>query len=242
LDTNAQAYVKLEARLRECRARSQALFDKAPISLWEEDFSEIKLLMDGLRASEGDELRSYLEAHSEIVEECASMVNIVAVNDATLALFGAQSEGELLGNLAKIFGAESYAVFREELLSLAEHGVFKSEIVNYTLEDKPIVVSVQMAIAPGHEDTWARVYVSLVDITERKQAEDAIKQASADLELRVNMRTRELTEAYERLQRAQEFFRGAVAHTISGILSGASQNELLQHLEQAQRHFDALDK
>ena len=182
-ETTLQQQVKsLEEKLETSEQRTISIFDDIPISLWEEDFSEVKQYIDKLQASGVTDLRTHLTSHPDVVQQCAAAVKILAVNQATLKLFKAPDEVALLGNLAQIFGPESYDIFREEIISLHEQQIFRSEIVNYTLENNPIYVSIQMAITSGYEDTWSRVLVSLVDITERKQAEDALQKAHDNLE------------------------------------------------------------
>ncbi len=45
----------------------QTLFDNAPISLWDEDYSAILQAFTELRASGMTDLRSYLKEHPEFV-------------------------------------------------------------------------------------------------------------------------------------------------------------------------------
>ncbi len=57
---------------------------------------------------------------------------------------------------------------------------------------------------PGFDPAGAisQVVVTFIDITERKQAEEALQQAKDELELRVHERTAELTEAVAELKRS----------------------------------------
>ena len=48
------------------------------------------------------------------------MAKIVDVNKETLKMFQAESKEALLANLVRVFGDQSYEVFREQLISLAE--------------------------------------------------------------------------------------------------------------------------
>jgi PAS domain-containing protein len=228
----------LQTTLHDYEARDQALFEAAPISLWEEDFSAVKRYLNELRTAGVTDLRRHFESHPDEVESCASLVRIIAVNQATLQLFKARSQEELQGNLARIFGPESYAVFQEEIIALAERGIFHSEIINYTLDETPIYVSVQIAITPGDEDSWSRVFVSLIDITERKEAESALQKAHQELEQRVEERTAELQQAYATLQRAHEFFYSTLEQAITVIQRGSTIQEILHYLEQAREQFE----
>ena len=67
------------------------------------------------------------------------MAKIVDVNKETLKMLQAESKEALLANLARVFGDQSYEVFREQLISLAEGKyLFESEAVNHTLRNNEI--------------------------------------------------------------------------------------------------------
>jgi len=161
-----------EEALNESEARYHDLFEDAPISLWEEDYSDIKTHIDGLRASEITDFREYFMSHPEDVRNCVAMVNVIDVNRMTLQLLHAASKEELTGKLVHIFQEESYDGFREQLISLAEgKNGFESEMMIRTLRGNQINVCMKLSIAPNHQDTWSKVFVSLTDITEMKLIE-----------------------------------------------------------------------
>jgi len=95
----------------------ESLFEYAPISLWEEDYSGIKSFMDSLRADGVSDLATYLDEHPEEIEKNIRNIKVKHVNRETLRMFGAVSAQELLSNLDKIFRDEMRAHFRSELLA-----------------------------------------------------------------------------------------------------------------------------
>ena len=157
------------AELSSSEARFRGLFEHAPVSIWEEDFSAVQQYIDDLRGSGVADFSAYFDAHPEDVAECASRVKIVDVNRATLEMYKAESKAQLLADLSKVLGPESLIPFKEELLALA-HGEtsFENETVNYTLRGEKRVVFVRLTVAPGYEQTWAKVFVVISDITERR--------------------------------------------------------------------------
>jgi diguanylate cyclase (GGDEF)-like protein len=156
------------------------LFEHAPISLWEQDFSGIKRYLDDRRAQGVADLRGYLERHPQAVDECMGRIVVLAVNRKTLELFAAESQPHLLDNLHRIFRAEMRAHFTDELLSIWEGQLtFQCEGVNHSLAGEPIDIRLRWSVLPGFEQTYARVLVSISDIREQKRAERALAASEA---------------------------------------------------------------
>jgi diguanylate cyclase (GGDEF)-like protein len=152
--------------------RMQIMFEYAPISLWEEDFSRIKIAFDNLRAQGVESLAPYLDMHPEFLDECMSRIIVRRVNQKTLELFKAKTEAELLANLGDVFRDEMRAHFRDELMALWEGKTYWSgEGVNYALDGTPIAIRLHLSIPPQGLQTWDAVLVTLEDITQRKEAE-----------------------------------------------------------------------
>ncbi len=163
------------AELTSSEARFRGLFEHAPVSIWEEDFSAVMQYTDNLRDAGVLDFSTYFAAHPEEVAECAARVKIVDVNRSTLEMYQAESKRQLLADLSKVLGPDSLTAFKEELLALIRGDlIFETEIINYTLRHKKLVVFVRLTVAPGYEQTWSKVFVGISDITERRQAEAAL--------------------------------------------------------------------
>ena len=171
---------RAENALQESEHRYRELFEASPVSLWEEDFSEVKRYFDALRSSGVQDLGRYLVEHPEDMAKCASIVKVVSVNEATLGLYGAKTVEELLGELGRVLIHESQAEsrFREELVALWEGKMrFASEFDNQTLTGDIKHVSLVLTVVPGYEKTLERVLVSIVDLTESMEMEQRLQQS-----------------------------------------------------------------
>ncbi len=148
------------------------LFEYAPISLWEQDFSGIKRLFDELRGQEVRSLEAYLDQNTDFIETCMRSMVTRKVNQQTLDMLRAESQEELLANLEQVFRDGMRHHFREELLALWQGDlVWSGEGVNYALDGQTIDILLHWRILPGSETSWEQVLVTVEDISERKRAE-----------------------------------------------------------------------
>lgn len=170
---------RTEAALRESEARYRLLFEGSPVPIWEEDFSAVVQRFAELRAMGISDVGAHLTAHPDEVRRMAMLVRVVDVSPACVRLFGAGSRDELIDNLPAYFREGAWDVFREELTVLANgYTTFQSEAPLRDARGEERIVSLHLAVAPGSELTLSRVLVTMLDITERKAAEEAMRDAA----------------------------------------------------------------
>lgn len=154
-----------ESARSESEARYRELFENSPISLWEQDFSGVKRAIDQLRTQGVVAFRTYFEEHTEVVAHCLAQVELLALNRASLDLYGASNQAELLASLDRLVPAEGYPFFIEELVWITEgRTAFTWEGVNRRLSGEHFQVRLHWSVAPGHEQTLDRVLVSIEEI------------------------------------------------------------------------------
>ena len=148
----------------------RGLFEASPVSLWEEDASDVKKYLDDLKQSGAGDIRTFLDYHPEEVAKCAGMVRVLAVNTATADLYEAEDAAAMLANLDKVLCEESYDVLKQILIAIAEGQTrFEGDAFNRTLTGKKKHLLMRWSVAPGFEDTYERVWISMVDLTEHEQ-------------------------------------------------------------------------
>ena len=150
----------------------RVLFEFAPISLWEEDYSQVKCYLNELRKAGVTDLHVYLDEHPEAVTECMARIVVLDVNRKTLELFGASDQAHLVANLNRIFRDDMRVHFQDELLDMWTGRIsYEREGVNYSLNGTPIDINLHWTALPGYEELLERVLVSITDISARKKAE-----------------------------------------------------------------------
>ena len=180
-DSWSRVLVSLEDVTTEVRGTEQLqrserytrdLFEHSPVSLWVEDFSEVKRLLDEVRTRGIRDFRTFLKVHPEFVTRCMQEIRVIDVNRRTLEMFGASGKPELLQNLSRVFRGEMYESFAEQLQDLWEGKLVQQrEVVNYALSGDVLHIHLEFAVMSSHAENWGLVLLSLVDITARKKAE-----------------------------------------------------------------------
>ncbi|MGV3552488.1 diguanylate cyclase domain-containing protein [Rhizobium sp.] len=174
LVTTEDVTAREEARRGEEKNRryAEGVFIHSPVSLWIEDFSHVKRLMDDIRFRGISDLRTFTDVHPEFIRQCMSEIRVIDVNQATLDLFQAPDRNTLLMKIGEVFRDEMEKSFREQLIELWNGNLFHHrEVVNYALDGSERHVLLQFSVFPGHEQDWSQVQVALTDITARKRAE-----------------------------------------------------------------------
>jgi len=164
-------------RLEEkSRHLAEARFMYSPTSLWVEDFSRIKTKLDNVRALGIEDFKTFLDVHSDFINECIKDIVVIDVNQATLDLFGAPNKDTLYKNMHKVFAQEMIKTFREQLIELWNGNIHHHrEAINYALDGSIRHVLLQFSVFPDYQDDWGMVQVALTDITARKKAENYLE-------------------------------------------------------------------
>lgn len=168
-----------QEKLQEEEGRYHTIFEESPISLWEQDFSEVKKYIEELRNAGVEDFRLFFKEHPEEVSKCIKLVNVIDVNKASLELFNVGSKELFIKDFDRFFPQDAIDTFREELIFIAEDKTsFEGELIALTLNGEKVNIYLKWAVVPGNETSYSRLLFSVIDITENKRAEEKLKHLS----------------------------------------------------------------
>jgi diguanylate cyclase (GGDEF)-like protein len=223
--------------LIESEAYARGLFDHSPVSLWVEDFSAVKTLIDGVRACGIEDFHTFTDVHPEFVARCMSEIRVLDVNRHTIELFGARDKTDLLLRLNEVFRDNMQQAFREQLIDLWQGKLFQQrEVVNYALNGEELYLKLQFSVLPGHEQDWSLVQVALTDITARKKAEAYLEFLGKHDVLTKLYNRSFFVDEINRLQRANLVMTSVIMIDLNGLkaandgLGHAAGDEMLRRI------------
>ncbi len=166
-----------ERKLKDAEANYRNLFESAPVSIWREDFSDIKVYIESLKENGIKDFKKYFNKHPEEIMKCLSLLKVVDFNDETVSLLKAKDKDEIFSSLDKVFTINAIKTFKHELLYLIEgHQKFSSETTIKTFDNKTISVMINISMDNSVDD-WSNAYVSIIDITDLKNIENALRES-----------------------------------------------------------------
>ena len=166
-----------ENNLEVSEFRYRSLFEASPVAILEEDFSEVQRTITQLKKRGVRNWQKYFTSHPDLVKKLVASVRITNVNDAAVHFHGAKTKEDLLDNLGRFFPTEILPHFVNELSSFAEGKTnFHIETVNKAFDGRMVQIIIYWSVAPGYEKDLSKVIVSIVDITDLKRIELALKR------------------------------------------------------------------
>jgi PAS domain S-box-containing protein len=176
-----------ERQLRQQEQRYHYIFEAVGVSIWEEDFAQVKGAIDQLKAQGVKDFRQYFIDHPEVVQELITLIKPVDVNEASLRLFEARDKQELLASFPRIVLPETLPALVDELVALAEHRhQVVSETVLQTLTGQRLNVLFSMTFPPA-ETNFNRVLISIVDISDRQRSQQHLQESEERLQIGVQV-------------------------------------------------------
>ncbi len=213
------------------RDRYRNLFENVPIGIWESDYSKAKTIIDKIKASGVSDISAYFNEHPDVFKSCQDAVQINDVNKALLDLLGMKTKNEFFNVIDKRVSTKTARNNLKKELGSFANGKTEVKFDDFTRQFKHEIKykRLQCGIAPGYEDSWAKIYTWELDITDLKIAEKRLRKHKQQLEELVKKRTGELTLANAQLEeqmRQRVDFTRALVHELKTPLTpmlGASE-------------------
>jgi len=177
LGTQVVKKLRADLALQISELRFRDLFEESPISLWEEDLSDLMSYVDDLKKKGVDDFREYFTKNPAEVAHCGKLLRVLNMNKASVKLLHAKSKKDLIAHMDKIFGGPDYPEFTSELIAFAEGKKnFSWEGNNYTLDGDPRIFDLNFSTPPTYESSFKKVFVSAIDVTEKHRAEQMLSE------------------------------------------------------------------
>lgn len=180
LDISEKKKAALE--LADSEAKFRSYFESSPLSLWEQDYSQIILYLKKLKFNDNTDIEEYLDNNPEILKNCSRMLRTINVNYATLLLYESKDKEGLLLNYERIDTQISYEIFKKKIISIYRNEVsFNVETEHVTFKGKKINIRLESILLANY-----KVLLTITDITELKSKElelkELLSQTKADAE------------------------------------------------------------
>ena len=155
------------------------LFESAPVAMIERDAGELKQHLERLQADGVSDLGAYFGQHPQELLRCFGIIKTVHCNSAFLDLMEAQSWDEFDRDFKTTNSSEQFLRMAREIVLLIADGNMSGEREETFMTLKGTQKSILAKSLPlsGHEDTLSRIIIAMVDITKRKQAEEALRKS-----------------------------------------------------------------
>lgn len=190
--TKAQLIQELALLRQQLAARAandvhyQNLFEDMPLSLWEEDLSAVKVLIDAQRERGVTDFAAYFAAHPDFAQQCVERIRIVNVNQATLDMTGVADKTEFLTVWNQRTNPTICDILLQQVIFITQYpdpqGA-QNTVIPFQIAGMRKYVIPTLFIASGHASAWDKVIIALIDITAQVAAQEAL--AERELQMRL---------------------------------------------------------
>ena len=165
---------RAEGAIKQSETRYQNLFQAMAVSFFELDYTSSRQILRALRDAGVHDFRGHFKENPRLIREIMRTTHVVDVNDQTVALFGRGNKEELLTSVEAFWPEESLDDYVEAVLATIEgNDKFSTETRVRRLDGT--IFDARFTLRYVSEDK-TRGLAGVIDITERKRAENALRE------------------------------------------------------------------
>jgi PAS domain S-box-containing protein len=168
-----------ERALKQSETRYQNLFQAMAVAFFEIDYTRGKQLLRTWRDAGVRDFRSHFKENPHLIREIMRATRVVDVNDQTVALFGRGNKEELLTSVEAFWPEESLDDYVDAVLATIE-GDDEFSIETRVRRLDGTIFDARFTLRYATEDK-TRGLVGVIDITQRRQAEEALRESEQRL-------------------------------------------------------------
>ncbi|WP_141703416.1 sensor histidine kinase [Methylobrevis pamukkalensis] len=166
-------------RVRHGEARYRAIFERAGISMWREDWTAVAESVAELRRAGVADMESHFAARPDELRALKAKVFIKDVNGFTLEETGASGKEAYVGPLSRLL-PDTDQTFVQWLVAFARGDRFFRSEAHVIAADGTERDTLFTAMLPGNVAEFADIVVTSLDITHYRQAQAGLMTAEAD--------------------------------------------------------------
>ena len=179
-----------EQKSKESEEKYRLLFEESPIPYGVIDLSNVKSYIEGLNQIGLKDLQHYIDSVKPYDDNPLSQYKIIDINNATINLFENINKSNVMAEAHKFFNTQLLPLYKKFLTSIIAGASSYEEESKLTLfNGKELDVIWKFNIAPGCENSWSKILMSIIDITEQKKSveqQDYISKTMMDAEKKKN--------------------------------------------------------
>jgi len=175
LELASNAHRRKKELLESINRHIATLFERNEVSVWYEDFSKARIILDDLRKAGVEDLAAYLRSNRSFLTQLADSVKVRDADQETLRMFRSDVSSDFLSKMGKLFTEQKQETFIGELLAIWNGDkTYKAETEQVGPKGSKMYLSLSMTV-PQTEKEFKLVPVSVRDITKQRKAEEILK-------------------------------------------------------------------